>query len=86
LSQTSVFIAAGRADRIAPPGQTVALASLLRKYGATVEVHWSPGGHSITPPEIESAAEWILRNALPSALGAEDHTMRRQIDPKLVPR
>ena len=86
LSQASVFIAAGRADRIVPPEQTLALASLLRKYGATVEVHWSAGGHSITPPEVASAAEWILRSASRSVLGAGVDIRRRQIDPNLVPR
>src|SRR5207244_557693 len=40
LQGTSVFIGAGRADSIAPPGQVEHLADMLRRAGAAVTVPW----------------------------------------------
>ena len=65
LSQTAVFIGAGRADPIAPPDMTEALARMLRGYGASVEMHWGRGGHEISPMEVDAAEQWILRHASP---------------------
>jgi phospholipase/carboxylesterase len=56
-----VFIGAGRADPIAPPAETERLAELLRKSGATVTVHWEPGGHSISEREVSAARTWLER-------------------------
>ena len=61
LAGTPVFIAAGRADPIAPPAETERLADLLRRCGATVTVHWEPGGHSISDREVAAARTWLER-------------------------
>ena len=63
LAGTAVFIGAGRADRIAPPGQAERLAELLRQAGAKVTVHWEPGGHALTETEVRAAREWIAKLA-----------------------
>ena len=61
LTGTSVFIGAGRADRITPAAQAERLAELLRKAGATVTLHWEPGGHTVSEGEIDAAREWIVQ-------------------------
>jgi predicted esterase len=59
LAGTEVFIGAGRSDPIARPEQAVRLAELLESAGARVTMHWSPGGHTVTPAELERAREWL---------------------------
>jgi predicted esterase len=63
LAGTAVFIGAGRADPIAPPAQAERLAELLRRAGAEVTLHVTPGGHVITGGEVDAArqriAHWI---------------------------
>jgi len=59
LQGTAVFIGAGRADAIAAPEQAERLADVLRRAGADVTLHWTPGGHGITKEEVEAARQWI---------------------------
>jgi predicted esterase len=59
LHGTSVFIGAGRNDPIAPPSQVERLAEVLRRAGANVTLHWTPGGHGITKGEVDEARQWI---------------------------
>ena len=59
LAGRAVFIGAGRADSIAPAVQAERLAEVLRQSGADVAVHWHPGGHAVTPGEMEAARRWI---------------------------
>jgi predicted esterase/catechol 2,3-dioxygenase-like lactoylglutathione lyase family enzyme len=59
LRGTSVFIGAGRADPIAPAAQAERLADMLREAGADVTLHWEPGGHTLTPREVDAARQWI---------------------------
>ena len=59
LHGTAVFIGAGRTDTIAPPDQTERLADVLRRAGADVTLHWTPGGHGITKEEVDAARQWI---------------------------
>lgn len=61
LIGTSVFIGAGRADPIAPAMQAERLAALLRQAGATVTLHWEPGGHAVAKGEVEAAQQWIVQ-------------------------
>ena len=61
LSGTAVLIGAGRSDAIAPPGQAAALAMLLTDSGASVDLMWHPGGHAVTPEEVERARGWLAR-------------------------
>jgi predicted esterase/catechol 2,3-dioxygenase-like lactoylglutathione lyase family enzyme len=59
LAGTSVFIGAGRADTVSPPAQAERLARLLREAGAEVTLHWEPGGHAVTPGEVDAARKWL---------------------------
>jgi predicted esterase/catechol 2,3-dioxygenase-like lactoylglutathione lyase family enzyme len=68
LAGTAVFIGAGRSDPIAPAAQAERLAELFRRSGAEVTLHWEPGGHAVTPAEVEAARAWLLRS--PARLGA----------------
>jgi predicted esterase len=61
LAGTSVFIGAGRADPIVPAAQAERLAELLRKAGATVTLHWEPGGHAVTDDEMDAVRQWIMK-------------------------
>jgi predicted esterase/catechol 2,3-dioxygenase-like lactoylglutathione lyase family enzyme len=61
LQGTGVFIGAGRADPIAPPEQVERLADVLRRSGADVTLHWTPGGHGITKDEVDAARQWIAQ-------------------------
>jgi phospholipase/carboxylesterase len=68
LTGTSVFIGAGRADRIAPPEQADRVSDLLRRCRADVTVHWHSAGHTVTDAEIAAARHWLETHALrPSA-------------------
>ena len=59
LGGTAVFIGAGRTDPIAPAAQVERLAEVLRGAGASVTLHWTPGGHGITKDELDAARRWI---------------------------
>jgi len=59
LAGTSVFIGAGRTDPMVPVAQAERLAELLRRAGASVTVHWEPGGHVVTKGEIDAAQQWV---------------------------
>jgi predicted esterase len=56
-----VLIAAGEFDPIAPPGQTRALADLLKRCGAAVEVVSQPAGHELTQADFEAARQWLQK-------------------------
>jgi predicted esterase len=71
LTGTSVFIGAGRTDPLVPAAQVERLAALLREAGATVALHWEPGGHSVSEGEVDAARQWIQRGLTASG-GARD--------------
>lgn len=60
LSHLSVFIGAGRNDSICPPQESLELHQLLSQAGATVQLHWTTGGHSITEDELLALRQWVL--------------------------
>lgn len=62
LTGTSVFIGAGRTDTMAPAAQSERLAELLRQAGASVTLHWEPGGHAVTEGEVKAARQWIIQH------------------------
>jgi predicted esterase len=73
LSGRAVFIGAGRADSISPVAQAERLADVLRHSGADVTLHWHPGGHVVTPGEMDAARRWIeQRAAVPGARAARE--------------
>lgn len=59
LAGARVFAAAGRRDPIVPVAESERLAALLRGYGATVDLHWSDGGHELANAEIAAARTWV---------------------------
>ncbi len=61
LSGTSVFIGAGRTDPVAPAEQVERLATVLRKTGADVTLHWQNAGHTITKDELDAAQRWMAQ-------------------------
>lgn len=63
LSGRAVFIGAGRTDSISPVAQAERLADVLRRSGADVTLHWHPGGHAVTPGEMDAARRWIEQRA-----------------------
>ncbi len=66
LHAKPILIAAGRNDQIMPSAQTEALATLLRDSGADVTLHWQPGGHALSAPEITLAANWLRQHTAPT--------------------
>ncbi|MDQ3901847.1 MAG: alpha/beta hydrolase [Actinomycetota bacterium] len=69
LSGVGVFLAAGRADPIAPPEQAERLAEQFIERGAAVELRWHPGGHGINHHILAQATAWLskLRAAISTA-------------------
>ncbi|MFJ7935234.1 alpha/beta hydrolase [Sporosarcina sp. NPDC096371] len=59
LTDTSVFIAAGKNDPMCPAKEAEDLDELLTDAGAQVKVHWEMNGHSLTRTEVDAAAEWF---------------------------
>jgi predicted esterase len=59
LSGVGVFLAAGRADPIAPPEQAQRLAEQFIERGAAVELRWHPGGHGIDRHILAQATAWL---------------------------
>lgn len=59
LSSLPVFLGAGRLDTMIRPAQTEQLAALLGQAGASVDLHWEPGGHTLTRAELEAARQWL---------------------------
>ncbi|MCE2903068.1 MAG: alpha/beta hydrolase [Gemmatimonas sp.] len=59
LAGIRVFIGAGRLDPLVPAAQVERLAERLRQGGADVTVHWTAGGHAITPEEVAAAKHWV---------------------------
>jgi predicted esterase len=60
LAGVRVLIGAGRADPLVRPSEVERLALMLETAGAHVSVHWSPGGHQLTPGDITAARTWLL--------------------------
>ena len=61
LSTLPIFIGAAWHDEIVPPEETERLATLLRNCGADVTLHWEPGGHALSPGEVEGGRRWLAR-------------------------
>jgi phospholipase/carboxylesterase len=58
LSQTPIYIGAGKRDPLIPAPETKELADELRKANAEVTEHWGEGGHELTREEVEQAGIW----------------------------
>ncbi len=64
LNDRRVFVGAGQTDGMVPISSTERLAELLKSGGATVTIHWHPGGHRITRDEIEAASRWLKQTTI----------------------
>jgi phospholipase/carboxylesterase/glyoxalase family protein len=62
LSGVSVLLTGGRDDPLVPREETERLATLLRRAGANVTVHWQPGGHTLAIQEVDAARQWLDTN------------------------
>lgn len=62
LSQTPIFIGAGKNDPISSQHEIRELRVLLEGAGASVEMHWEEAGHQLTLPEIKAAAHWYNKH------------------------
>ncbi|WP_209124693.1 alpha/beta hydrolase [Alkalihalobacillus sp. BA299] len=59
LSDTAIFVGAGKRDPLIPTGETKELIKELRKANASVTEHWSEGGHELTRQEVDLAKDWF---------------------------
>jgi predicted esterase len=63
LAGVPVLIAAGELDPIATMAQTRALADLLKRSGAEVQLFDQPTSHGLTQADVETARDWLASNA-----------------------
>lgn len=64
LQGTSVYIGAGRLDPIIPQANVERLAAILRAGGAAVTLDWQPAGHGLTKSDVDSARDWLEKQAV----------------------
>lgn len=69
LGGVDVQINAGQVDPLVPPSQSEALAELLTRAGARVELHWIAGGHALTQEDLEVGREWFGFSSLSRSAG-----------------
>ena len=62
LSDTSVFIGAGKNDHMCPAAESEELRDLLQGAGAEVELYWHSYGHQLTQDEVQAAKTWYQSN------------------------
>ncbi len=59
LSDSAVFISAGRMDPIVPQSSVEQLAALFEAAHADVALKWQLAGHSLVPSDVREASEWL---------------------------
>ena len=59
LEGRPVLIAAGTSDPYAPVARVEALAELLGRAGAEVDLRWAQTGHELIPPDLRGLKEWL---------------------------
>jgi len=69
LGGVPVQINAGQMDPLVPPPQSEALAKLLTDAGASVKLHWTAGGHTLTREDLEAGREWFGFSSLSGKAG-----------------
>ncbi|GAE34286.1 alpha/beta hydrolase [Halalkalibacter akibai] len=58
LTNTKVFIGAGKQDPLIPLNETKELIEDLKKANASVTEYWVNGGHQLVREEVEEAKKW----------------------------
>ncbi len=61
LDHIPIWIGGGKRDPIITPEQTAELATMLKKAGADVDVHWSANGHELNQEELRDAGRWLAK-------------------------
>ena len=61
LPPPPVIIVAGSQDPIVAPSSTEALAKLLSRCGAQVEVHWQNAGHELVPEDFATIKKYLTK-------------------------
>ncbi len=69
LAGVPVQILAGQADPLVPAPQSEALAELLRRTGASVDVRWVVGGHGLTREDVDAGKSWFGVSSLSRVAG-----------------
>lgn len=59
LSGVRVLILSGLADQAVPEGHPDALADLLRRGRARVDLAWQPAGHQLGAGDLQAARDWL---------------------------
>lgn len=59
LSGVRVLILSGLADPAVPDGHPDALADLLRRGRARVDLAWQPAGHQLGAGDLQAARDWL---------------------------
>ena len=59
LSDTGVFLSAGRMDPIVPAKSVERLVELFESSRAEVTIKWQLTGHNLVPSEVREAADWL---------------------------
>jgi phospholipase/carboxylesterase len=62
LSDSPVFIGAGKKDPLIPMEETSELIRDLREAKSHVTEYWTDGGHELRREEVDAAAEWFKSN------------------------
>jgi phospholipase/carboxylesterase len=58
LSQTQIFIGAGKTDHLMKPEEVEELEALFRYHLASVTVYWTDHGHQLNKEEIDASITW----------------------------
>ncbi|CAN5715804.1 alpha/beta hydrolase [soil metagenome] len=61
LSGASVLLTGGSRDPMVPMDETERLGRLLSEAGAHLSFQLQPGGHELTPDEVEAVRVWLLQ-------------------------
>ncbi len=62
LTNTKVFITAGRNDPLCTEQESLDLEKILSQNGASVQIHWENNGHQLSQTEVEAAKTWYEKN------------------------
>ncbi|KAA0550425.1 alpha/beta hydrolase [Bacillus sp. BGMRC 2118] len=62
LSETPVFIGAGKYDPLIPQPETKELIEVLRMANSSVQEFWTEGGHELRREEVDEAKKWFNKN------------------------
>ena len=59
LHGTSIFLASGRRDNVAPADNVNTLAQIFKSAGAGISIHWHNGGHELGQDDLQAAQTWL---------------------------